>query len=137
MLMLGMLVVWLVAALVLFLFLRRQEDRRARLRLALQIGAVAGATRAIFVCSGWYVVTHTGSFWIQLPAYYLATLALPEAVWAKSSLLYQGTSSADDFGLYASLGAVLLASSLALSFVVALAVDVVRLGRGLAGEQRD
>ena len=105
--------------------------------MALQIGALVGAARAIIVSAGWYVVTHSDNVLLQFPAYYLAMLALPEAVWAKSALLYQGTSSADDFGLYASLCAMLLASSLALSFVVALAVNSLHLGRGLAREQRD
>ena len=126
----GMLVVLLVGTLALFVFLQRQGDRRVRLRLALQIGAVAGAVRAIFACGGWYVATHTEG-WHQILAFFSAMLALPEAAWAKSSLLYQGTISADaGFGPYASLGGLLFASSLALSLVVALAVDVLRLGRG-------
>jgi len=125
----SMLVVWLLASVVLFVFLQRQKDRRARLRLALQIGAVVGAARAIFACAGWYVVTHA-DIWLQFPAFFLALVALPEAAWDKSGLLYQGTSSADaDFGLYARLGAMLVASSLAISIVVALAVDVLRWGR--------
>ena len=97
-----------------------------------QIGVVVGAARAIFVCGGWYVATHTEG-WHQILAMFLAMLALPEAAWAKSDLLYQATSSADaDFGAYARLSAVVVAGSLALSFVVALAVDVLRLARGLS-----
>lgn len=132
----SMLVVILVAMLVLFVILEGQDDRWARLRLALRAGVIAGGVRAIFACGGWYVSTHTEG-WFRILAYFSALLALPEAAWAKSDLLYQGSSSADaGFGLYAKLGALLVASSLALSLVVALAVEGLRWGRSLANPNR-
>lgn len=120
----SMMFIWLLASSVLFIALRRQPDRRARLSLAFRVGALAGALRAIFACAGWYEFEHTNGL-PQIPGYFLAMLAMPEAQWAKARLLYQATSTVHAGpDLYASLAALLVASSLTFSLAVALAVEV-------------
>lgn len=74
----GLLVVVGAMALV-YIYLRRQPNPQSLWRRAIVIGIGIGVVRAALASLGWYVIEHTGGP-LQVPAYALAMLALPEAV---------------------------------------------------------
>src|SRR5688572_31712833 len=64
---------------VLYRYLRAKRDARALWRSTVTLGVSVGVARAALACAGWYGVEHTGGP-LQIPAYFLAMLALPEAI---------------------------------------------------------
>jgi hypothetical protein len=105
---------------VLYRYFQAKRDSRALWRSSLAIGSSAGLVRAVLACIGWYGVGHTGGP-LQIPAYALAMLALPEGI---ALGRHQGPVP---LSFYVSLGLVLIASSLLFVNGVAL---VVQLSRG-------
>jgi len=104
---------------VLYRYFQARHDSRALWRSSVVIGSSVGIARAVFACVGWYGVEHTGGP-LQIPAYALAMLAMPEAIVFGR---HQGPVSLTS---YLSLGFVLIASSLLLVSGVALAVQLSR-----------
>jgi len=74
----GLVVVAGTVALV-YIYLKRQPNPQSLWRRAIAIGLGLGVLRATLASLGWYVIAHTGGP-LQVPAYALAMLALPEAV---------------------------------------------------------
>src|SRR5882672_11338927 len=64
---------------VLYRQFRAKRDSRTLWRSSVAIGLSVGIARAVLACIGWYGVEHTGGP-LQIPAYALALLALPEAI---------------------------------------------------------
>ena|SRR5437879_5612019 len=70
-----------LAALVILLYryLDTRRSAQSLWRSSVAIGFVVGILRAALACVGWYGVEHTGGP-LQVPAFALALLALPEAI---------------------------------------------------------
>jgi hypothetical protein len=113
-------VVFAGAIAVLYLHLREQRDRRSLWHRTLQIGLGVGAARALLASTGWYVVEHTGGP-LQIPAFALAMVAWPEAAFLAGRRL--GPTPPE---CYLSLSLVLVASTVILVGVVALAAGMTR-----------
>src|SRR2546422_8937744 len=79
MLILVFLLACLALTIVLYRYFRTKSDSRALWRSSVAIGSTVGVARAVLACVGWYGVEHTGGP-LQIPAYALAMLALPEAI---------------------------------------------------------
>jgi hypothetical protein len=112
-------VVLAVLTVVLFRFLGRRDDGGTLWGSAVTIGLLVGVARAGLAIAGWYGVEHTGGV-LQIPAYALALLALPEAmVFGRQHgpLPLQG---------YVFLALLLVGTSLVLVGAVALAVQTSR-----------
>jgi hypothetical protein len=117
----GLLVVVGAVAL-LYRYLRRQPHRQSFWRRALVIGVGIGAVRATLASFGWYSLEHTGGP-LQIPAYALALLALPEAaVWAGR----RTTPHPPEFLLWLSL--LLIVSTTSFVVLVAIAANMRRRG---------
>ena len=100
----------------LFRYLRSRCDAGTLWRSSLTIGSSIGVVRAVLACAGWYGVEHTGGP-LQIPAFALALLALPEAmVFGR----HHGQVPAQ---FYVFLGLLLVATSLLLVIAVAFAVQ--------------
>lgn len=78
MLTLAGLVVVAGAVALLYLYFGRQPNRHSLWRRAIVIGIGIGVVRAALASYGWYTLERTGGP-LQIPAYILAMLALPEA----------------------------------------------------------
>jgi hypothetical protein len=104
---------------VLYRYFRAKRDSRALWRSSVAIGSSVGLARAVFACVGWYGVEHTGGP-LQIPAYALAMLALPEAI------VFGRHRGPVPLTFYISLGFLLIASTLLLVSGVALAVQLSR-----------
>ena len=104
---------------VLYRYFRAKRDSRALWRSSVVIGSSVGIARAVLACVGWYGVEHTGGP-LQIPAYALAMLALPEAI------VFGRHQGPVPLNVYVSLGFFLIASSLLLVCGVALAVQLSR-----------
>lgn len=78
MLILAGLVVVAGAVALLYLYFGRQPNPQSLWRRALLIGVGIGVVRATLASYGWYTLERTGGP-LQIPAYILAMLALPEA----------------------------------------------------------
>jgi len=104
---------------VLFRYFRAKSDSRALWRSSVAIGSSVGIARAVLACAGWYGVEHTGGP-LQIPAYVLAMLALPEAI------VFGRHQGPVPLIVYISLALLLIASSLLLVCAVALAVQLSR-----------
>ncbi|MGE5833587.1 MAG: hypothetical protein ACM4AI_03840 [Acidobacteriota bacterium] len=74
----GLVVVAGAMALV-YVYLKRQPNPQSLWRRAVAIGVGLGVLRAMLASFGWYTLEHTGGP-LQIPAYALTMLALPEAV---------------------------------------------------------
>jgi hypothetical protein len=122
MLILVFLLAFATLTVLLYRHFRAKRDSRTLWRSSVVIGLSVGIARAVLGCVGWYGVEHTGGP-LQIPAYALALLALPEAIVFGR---HQGPAPAH---VYISLGFFLIASSLLLVCGVALAVQLSR-GRG-------
>jgi hypothetical protein len=116
MLILVVLLAFAALTVVLYRHLRAKRDSRALWRSSVAIGASVGIARAVLGCVGWYGVEHTGGP-LQIPAYALAMLALPEAI------VFGRHRGPIPLNAYISLGFLLIASSLLLVCGVALAAQ--------------
>jgi len=103
----------------LYRYFRAKGDSRALWRSSVAIGSSVGIARAVLACVGWYGVEHTGGP-LQIPAYALAMLALPEAI------VFGRHQGPVPLNGHISLGFLLTASSLLLVCGVALAVQLSR-----------
>ena len=119
MLILVFLLAFTALTVVLYRHLRAKRDSRALWRSSVVIGSSVGIARAVLGCVGWYGVEHTGGP-LQVPAYALAMLALPEAI------VFGRHQGPVPLNVYVSLGFLLIASSLLLVCGVALAVQLSR-----------
>jgi len=119
MLILVFLLACLASTIVLYRYFRTKSDSRALWRSSVAIGSTVGVARAVLACVGWYGVEHTGGP-LQIPAYALAMLALPEAI------VFGRHQGPVPLNFYISLGFLLIASSLLLVCGVALAVQLSR-----------
>jgi multisubunit Na+/H+ antiporter MnhB subunit len=66
------------AVALLYLYLRRQSNPQSLWRRAIVIGIGIGIVRATLASYGWYTLERTSGP-LQIPAYVLVMLALPEA----------------------------------------------------------
>ena len=119
MLTLLVLVVALPMILLLQRYLRSRPDSRALWRSSIRIGLSIGIARAIIASIGFYTVEHTGGP-LQIPAYAMAMLALPEGVILGRQ---RGPASPQ---LYVSLSVLLIATSLLFVLSVAFVVHSLR-----------
>jgi|SRR6184192_1633646 len=119
MLILVFLLACLALTIVLYRYFQTKSDSRALWRSSVAIGSTVGVARAVLACVGWYGVEHTGGP-LQIPAYALAMLALPEAI------VFGRHQGPVPLNFYISLGFLLIASSLLLVCGVALAVQLSR-----------
>ena len=117
MLILVVLLAFAALTVVLYRYLRAKHDSRALWRSSVAIGSSVGIARAVLACLGWYGVEHTGGP-LQIPAYALAMLALPEAI------VFGQHRGPIPLNVYISLGFLLIASTLVLVCGVALAVQL-------------
>jgi hypothetical protein len=117
MLILVVLLALAVLTVVLYRYLRAKRESRALWRSSVAIGASVGIARAVLACFGWYGVEHTGGP-LQIPAYALAMLALPEAI------VFGRHRGPLPLNGYISLGFLLIVSTLLLVCGVALAVQL-------------
>ena len=120
----GMSLVWLLALMVLFGFLRRKSSLGERVRSALRIGAAVGFMRVLLACAGLLMIGHV-PVWLQLVALFMIWLAFPEAVLLPflnpGSLLMEG-----GWDPYARMAALMIASSMVLCLAVAVLVEAQR-----------
>ena len=107
---------------VLYRHLARRHREHALWRSAFFIGVGIGGARALLAPTGWYVVEHTGGP-LQIPAFLLTMLALPEAI------VFSGQRGPASAGLLLLLGGLLLATTIAVVSAVALLVVAVHRGR--------
>src|SRR5712692_2863135 len=122
----GLVVLFGLATVTLYRYLARRPNPRALWQSTVAIGIVVGIARAVLAGLGWYVVEHTGGP-LQIPAFALAMLALPEAA------VFGRHRGPVPPALYVSLGLLLTLTSLLFVSVVAL---VVRVGQGGAWIRR-
>jgi hypothetical protein len=124
MLLIGMSVVWLLALVVLFGFLRRKSSLGERVRSALRIGSAVGFVRVLLACGGLLAIGHVPA-WLQLVALVMIWLAFPEGALLPflnpGSLLTEG-----GWDLYARMAALTVASSIGVCLAVALLVEAQR-----------
>ena len=122
MVLLSFLLVWPLAGAGLFAFLRKNQSRGERWRLALGIGAAVGLTRAALACSGAFMIGHVDN-WIQFPAYFLMMLAMPEL----ALMPFSGSwLRVDGWAVYVRLAAMVVACTIAFALAIALMVDARR-----------
>lgn len=131
MVILAILPVLAVLTILLFRYLRARCDAGTLWRSSVTIGCVIGVTRAVLACAGWYGVEHTGGP-VQIPAYALALLALPEA------MVFGRHRGPVPLQSYLFLALLLVGTSVLLVGVVALAVQATctRLATGHPGEDQ-
>lgn len=124
MMLIGMSLVWLLALVVLFGFLRRKSSLRERVRSTLRIGAAVGFVRVLLACGGLLMMGHV-PVWLQVVALFMIWLAFPEAALLPflnpGSLLMEG-----GWDLYARMAALMIASSMVSCLAVALLVEAQR-----------
>ena len=106
------------ATIVLARHLTRERGEGTLWPAALRVGVTVGVVRAVLAPIGWYVVEHTGGP-LQVPAYVLAMLALPEGV------LLAGHRGPASVGVLLALALVLLAGSVLAVSAVALIVQLI------------
>lgn len=121
----AMIVLGLLAAVIagIYWLMRKQPDRRSLWRTALYVGAGTGLTRAVLASLGWYMVEHTGGS-LQIPAFALAMMAWPEG-----AMLDERRLAPASLVFYVQLSALLLASTLAVTCLVAVIAAKSRFGR--------
>jgi bacteriorhodopsin len=115
----------LLAALLaaLYSMMRRQPDRRSLWRTALYVGAGTGVARAALASLGWYMIERTGGP-LQIPAFAMAMMAWPEGV-----MLDERRLTPVPPAFYIQLSVLLIASTLAISCLVAVIAAKSRFGR--------
>src|SRR5262245_6030805 len=106
-----------IAVFALYRYFVQKGDARALWRSAVIIGSSVGILRSVLACIGWYGVEHTGGP-LQIPAFALAILALPEGA------LLGRHRGATPVSVYAVLAVLLFVTSLLLVTAVALAARV-------------
>lgn len=111
-----------VATILLHRYLGTRPDARELWRSTIGLGASLGTLRAVLACVGWYGVQHTGGP-LQVPAYFLAMLALPEAI------VFGGHRGAVPPTFYLALGSLLIVTTALMVSTVGLAVHLARRGR--------
>ena len=104
----------------LYWSLRRARGDRSLVRRALFVGLTLGLARAGLASAGWYTMEHTGGP-LQIPAYALAMLALPEAAVLRTPRLTPATPA-----FYVQLTMLLVTTTVALVAAVALVVKMRR-----------
>ena len=70
----------------LYLHFRKKPSAKALWRSSIAIGSAVGVIRGVLACDGWYGVEHTGGP-LQVPAFALTMLALPEVYFATGTIL--------------------------------------------------
>ena len=123
--MIAMTVLILLAAVIagIYWLMRKQPDQRSLWRTALYVGAGTGLARAALASLGWYMVERTGGP-LQIPAFALAMMAWPEGAMLDARRLAPAP-----LAFYLQLSALLLASTLAVTCLVALIAAKSRFGR--------
>ena len=123
--MIAVAVLILLAALLaaLYSMMRRRPDRRSLWRTALYVGVGTGVARAALASLGWYMIERAGGP-LQIPAFALAMMAWPEGVMLDERRL---TPVPPTF--YIQLSVLLIASTLAVSCLVAVIAAKSRFGR--------
>jgi hypothetical protein len=129
MLILVVLLAFAALTVVLYRHFRAKRDSRALWRSSVVMGCSVGIARAVLACLGWYGVEHTGGP-LQIPAYALAILALPEAI------VFGRHRGPLSLNVYISLGLLLIVSTLLLVCAVALAVQLTQGRRDVAENSR-
>ena len=113
----------LLAVLLLHSLMRKQPDRRSLWRTALYVGVGTGVARAALASLGWYMIERTGGP-LQIPAFALAMMAWPEG-----AMLDERRLTPVPPAFYIQLSVLLLASTLAVSCLVAVIAAKSRFGR--------
>jgi hypothetical protein len=113
--------VWEPAA--LYSLMRKQPDRRSLWRTALWVGAGTGVARAALASLGWYMVERGGGP-LQIPAFTLVMLAWPEG-----AMLAERRLTPAPPAFYLQLSVLLVASTLAVTYLVAVIAAKSRFGR--------
>ena len=123
--MIAVAVLILLAALLaaLYSMMRKQPDRRSLWRTALYVGVGTGVARATLASLGWYMIERTGGP-LQIPAFALAMMAWPEGV-----MLDERRLTPVPPAFYVQLSVLLIASTLAVSCLVAVIAAKSRFGR--------
>jgi hypothetical protein len=123
--MIAIAVLILLAALLAALhsLMRKQPDRRSLWRTALYVGVGTGVARAALASLGWYMIERTGGP-LQIPAFALAMMAWPEGV-----MLDERRLTPVPPAFYIQLSVLLIASTLAVSCLVAVIAAKSRFGR--------
>jgi hypothetical protein len=103
--------------------MRKQPDRRSLWRTALYVGVGTGVARAALASLGWYMIERTGGP-LQIPAFALAMMAWPEGV-----MLDERRLTPVPPAFYLQLSVLLIASTLAVSCLVAVIAAKSRFGR--------
>ena len=107
----------------IYWLMRKAPDRQSLWRTALYVGAVTGVTRAALASLGWYMVERTGGP-LQIPAFALAMMAWPEGAMLDERRLAPAPPA-----FYVQLSVLLLATTLAVTCLVALVAAKSRFGR--------
>jgi hypothetical protein len=123
--MIAVAVLILLAALVaaLYTLMRKQPDRISLWRTALYVGVGTGVARAALASLGWYMIERTGGP-LQIPAFAMAMMAWPEG-----AMLDERRLTPVPPAFYIELSALLIASTLAVSCLVAVIAAKSRFGR--------
>jgi hypothetical protein len=123
--MIAIAVLILLAALLaaLYTLMRKQPDRRSLWRTALYVGVGTGVARAVFASLGWYMIERTGGP-LQIPAFAMAMMAWPEG-----AMLDERRLTPVPLAFYIQLSVLLIASTLAVSCLVAVIAAKSRFGR--------
>jgi hypothetical protein len=123
--MIAIAVLILLAALLAALhsLMRKQPDRRSLWRTAVYVGVGTGVARAALASLGWFMIGRTGGP-LQIPAFALAMMAWPEG-----ALLDERRLTPVPPAFYIQLSVLLLASTLAVSCLVAVIAAKSRFGR--------
>lgn len=103
--------------------MRKQPDRRSLWRTALYVGAGTGVARAALASLGWYMIERTGGP-LQIPAFALAMMAWPEG-----AMLDERRLTPVPPAFYIQLSVLLIASTVAVSCLVAVIAAKSRFGR--------
>lgn len=112
-------------ALILYRYLVARHSKHSLWQSTLAIGTLAGVSRAILACAGWYYVERISGP-LQIPAFALSMLAWPEGM-----VLETPRVALAPLSFYPKLACVLILSTVLAVSGVALIVHMTR-GRGAA-----
>jgi hypothetical protein len=107
----------------LYSLMRKQPDQRRLWHTALYVGVGTGVARAALASLGWYMVERTSGP-LQIPAFALAMMAWPEG-----AMLDERRLTPVPPAFYIQLSVLLIASTLAISGLVAIIAAKSRFGR--------
>ncbi len=103
--------------------MRKQPDRRSLWRTALYVGVGTGVARAALASLGWYMIERTSGP-LQIPAFAMAMMAWPEG-----AMLDERRLTPVPPAFYIQLSVLLIATTLAVSCLVAVIAAKSRFGR--------